>query len=207
MAIFKGLIKSCEVCGGEFRVPQSHSHVRTCSRECGYKVRIVANKKQKITLTCAHCGDLFQEHECHADRRRFCSYRCYFSSPETIAQRSRNASGSRNPSWRGGIAVRSVSSSGRSYLRPSPDVEAEKIVRRKRGKSIATPPWADIKKMRAIYKIAQTLSASTGVEYHVDHIVPLTSDIVCGLHNEFNLQVLPAVDNLKKHNRHWPDMP
>lgn len=207
MAVFKGLIKSCEVCGSEFKVPKSLAHVRTCSRECGYKIRRVANKKDKVSLACAHCGKLFQEHECHADRRKFCSWECVFSSPDTLSRRAENITGARNPSWKGGVGVKTVSASGRKYVRPSPDVEAEKIVRRKRVKIAATPAWADVKKMRAIYREAQKLSASHGLKYHVDHIVPLTSDIVCGLHNEFNLQVLPAVDNLKKHNRHWPDMP
>lgn len=41
----------------------------------------------------------------------------------------------------------------------------------------------------------------------VDHIVPIKSQIVCGLHNEFNLQVIPSRDNRAKSNRYWPHMP
>lgn len=41
----------------------------------------------------------------------------------------------------------------------------------------------------------------------VDHIVPLTSDLGCGLHWEGNLQVIPAAANLAKKNFWWPDMP
>jgi hypothetical protein len=44
------------------------------------------------------------------------------------------------------------------------------------------------------------------VEYHVDHIVPLTSDLVCGLHCEANLQIAVGKDNIAKNNRWWPDM-
>jgi hypothetical protein len=41
----------------------------------------------------------------------------------------------------------------------------------------------------------------------VDHIVPLNHPLVCGLHNEFNLEVVSTDYNQYKKDRFWPDMP
>lgn len=71
----------------------------------------------------------------------------------------------------------------------------------------AIPAWADSAAIDAVYAKAKNLSEVTGFPWHVDHVVPLQSPLVCGLHCEANLQVLPWVVNLSKSNRHWPDMP
>lgn len=49
--------------------------------------------------------------------------------------------------------------------------------------------------------------AATNLDWQVDHIVPLQSELVSGLHNEFNLQVITRVANRIKSNKFWPDMP
>lgn len=71
----------------------------------------------------------------------------------------------------------------------------------------ATPIWADFDAIESIYLEAQRIQSETGIPQHVDHVVPLISKIVCGLHCEANLRVITATENMKKCNRYWPDMP
>lgn len=56
-----------------------------------------------------------------------------------------------------------------------------------------TPKWADREAIMQFY-----LSKPEG--HHVDHIIPLRGRLVSGLHVENNLQYLPALENMKKHN-------
>lgn len=71
----------------------------------------------------------------------------------------------------------------------------------------ATPRWANPFFMEEAYRLAELRTKMLGFKWHVDHIVPLKSKKVCGLHTENNLQVIPGIENLRKSNTHWPDMP
>lgn len=70
----------------------------------------------------------------------------------------------------------------------------------------AIPSWANLEKIAEIYRLAKIEQEIKGEKIHVDHVVPLVSDFVCGLHCESNLQILPAKHNLSKNNKYWPDM-
>lgn len=65
----------------------------------------------------------------------------------------------------------------------------------------AVPAWADKDAMELIYKKAREYG------FQVDHIVPLQSRIVSGLHCEDNMQLLDKQLNTSKNNKFWPDMP
>ena len=68
----------------------------------------------------------------------------------------------------------------------------KKALRRSR-KKLATPIWADLDKINEVY-------ANCPNDMTVDHIIPITSPIVCGLHVSWNMQYLTRSTNSKKGN-------
>lgn len=81
------------------------------------------------------------------------------------------------------------------------------VARRRSQKKKALVAYRNDFIINEIYDLADIRTKITGIKWEVDHIVPLQSDIVCGLHWEYNLQVITKSQNVKKGNRYWPDMP
>jgi len=77
--------------------------------------------------------------------------------------------------------------------------------KRRNAKLLRTPKWVDSEELWLIeeaYDLAATRSKMTGIQWHVDHIIPLQGKTVSGLHVPENLQVIRAEENLRKGNRY-----
>lgn len=74
-------------------------------------------------------------------------------------------------------------------------------------KLLRTPAWLTKEDHIAIlekYELSQSITSTTGIKHHVDHIIPLQGKLVSGLHVPTNLQVITASENLRKNNSYNP---
>lgn len=87
----------------------------------------------------------------------------------------------------------SVRLRNRQHYEDNKDVYVAKSIKYKTHRTLATPKWANLDIIRDIYNNAEGA--------HVDHIIPLQGELVCGLHVENNLQYLTPEENLRKSNK------
>jgi len=88
-----------------------------------------------------------------------------------------------------------------AWHKRNPEANAHHVGLRRTRRIQAMPAWANTEAIRKIYAECRRISEATGIKHHVDHFYPLKGETVCGLHNEFNLRVVPASVNLAKKNK------
>ena len=190
----------------------------------------MSTDKHKAYMKAWHLANPLTEEQKEVARARTRAWS--LANPLTDEQKERRAERARTPESRENNTTRSkawyaanrtrANASARSWAIANPDKVAEydarydkanphkrraKVANRKATKIRATPQWANTFFIAEAYQLAVLREKTCGGKWHVDHIVPLISGIVCGLHCEFNLQVIPGKENTSKGNRYWPDMP
>lgn len=220
-------VQPCEFCGKSFANTGKQRKRRTCSVECGKKL-VGRIKDISVEHTCKTCGEAFMANPNRG--AEYCSRKCMYARNDTARNCEVCGKEFRSPPSQthvrtcspacggkirvipfgkgrtGRVTITCKNAAGKTVSRRTKAASGEHYAQRRAAHIRAMVKWADQQKIDAIYALAQNLSKATGMTHHVDHIVPLISKRVCGLHNEFNLQVLPGPDNLKKGNRSWPDM-
>jgi hypothetical protein len=96
------------------------------------------------------------------------------------------------------------------YARERPAWKAAHCAKRRAKKLQAVPPWItkdDLFLIEEAHQLARLRTQVFGFSWDVDHIVPLQSKQVCGLHVWWNMQVIPSLVNIAKGNRQWPNKP
>ena len=79
------------------------------------------------------------------------------------------------------------------------------VKKRKLDKLNRTPAWLtddDFWMMSEMYHLAEIRTKTTGIVWHVDHVIPLRGKTVSGFHVPSNLRVITAQENMKKGNRY-----
>lgn len=93
--------------------------------------------------------------------------------------------------------------SAKAWREANPAAKRKLNAARKQYVKLATTAWdaeLDSLVIAEAYALADIRTAALGGSWHVDHLEPLRGRSVCGLHNAYNLQVVPATFNLRKNN-------
>jgi hypothetical protein len=174
---------------------------RTC-RICAVEKLITEFSKHKtykdgIDTSCKECVRERKRQVWAADPERYRAYGKKYkaANKELIAERNKKYVLDNSETRKATM---------QSYRQRTKDRQAEYVRRRQSAKMQRTPKWLtedDVWVMREAYNLAKIRTNMFGFGWHVDHILPLQGKTVSGLHVPTNLQVIPWIENVRKHNK------
>jgi len=188
---------------GEFNVNRQsrdgRRHIcKTCSSAASSKYRLA--NKEKCAATIKKWGQKNRDKvRAYVAKHKALHPESVKMSREKNKEKSRASVKARNTKWRLKNLDKKAANS-RTYRAKNRSKVSAINARYRANKRQAVPSWSDFDLIRDMYAEARYN------KMQVDHIVPLQSKFVCGLHCEANLQILSAKDNVKKGNRAWPEM-
>ncbi len=89
----------------------------------------------------------------------------------------------------------------RKYIKDPTEMLFDKTYRTRKALKQAMPKWTDYAGIRRMYEECIRLSDQMGLEFEVDHIIPIHNKNVCGLHVPDNLKVVSHSLNKIKGNK------
>lgn len=166
--------------------------------------------------TCTECGrvkplELFPPAKTCVDGRRSYCRDCYLKRKSLYYERTKSDRAAWQKAWaaknpekvkaakrkynRKAIASGTAAASRRNSREKKPEKYRAYVSARRTKLRKATPPWVDMRQIRAVYEEATRKGLT------VDHIIPINGKTVSGLHVPWNLQLMSLSDNSRKRNR------
>lgn len=197
-----GIYKICKTC----RDSQRNISEKTCS-SCG-ETKSVSNFTKSPTRRdgyqgeCKACQALYfyAYHRNNSLRKSLYDKNRYKSKKEEISQKGKEYYNKNR---------QKIIERQRLWGKENPGLVRKQSAEKRARKRNSIPPWLTEEQkyqIRLMYTLAKTLEKNTGIKYHVDHIIPLKNDRMCGLHVPWNLQVIPDEENMRKNNRFIPKL-
>lgn len=198
-----GTQKRCCTCKDEKPIDSFHKNAKRC-KVCAINAARASYAKNKEAISIASKAPEYKAHKNELRRK------IYQNNPEKINDRNRIWKAA-NPEKVASIILEwqrnnknKVAINSKKWAQANKGTVNSKTRRRQAAKLERTPVWLDAvdhAEMDFTYVYCAALR-SIGMDYHVDHILPLQGKIVSGFHVPSNLQVIPASDNMKKNNKH-----
>lgn len=167
-----------------------------------------------MTKSCSKCGEIksvngFTKQSSKRDGLRAecksCQREYYLANRETVLARSkayREAHPELAEYWKAYYVSNknTVRARQKTYYKNNQHKFLAYSKKRKTQTLQALPAWQSPVELEAYYYMATKFLEG----YHVDHDIPLQGKLACGLHVLENLRLLPASENISKHNKFQP---